>query len=60
MLDGLKNKLRKFLGLEAKPDAEDDEAKASLKQEIKSKVEAESKPAEEAKKAADAAAEEEA
>ena len=35
MLDGLKNKLRKFLGLEAKPDAEDDEAKAKLKQEIK-------------------------
>ena len=60
MLDGLKNKLRKFLGLEAKPDAEDDEAKAKLKQEIKSEVEAQSKPAEEAKKAADAAAEEEA
>lgn len=60
MLDGLKNKLRKFLGLEAKPDAEDDEAKAKLKQEIKSVVEAQSKPAEEAKKAADAAAEEEA
>ena len=46
MLDGLKNKLRKFLGLEAKPDAEDDEAKAKLKQEIKSEVEAQSKPAE--------------
>ena len=60
MLDGLKNKLRKFLGLEAKPDAEDDEAKAKLKQDIKSEVEAQSKPAEEAKKAADAAAEEEA
>ena len=30
MLDGLKNKLRKFLGLEAKPDAEDDEAKDQL------------------------------
>ena len=60
MLDGLKNKLRKFLGLEAKPDAEDDEAKAKLKQEIKSEVEAQSKPAEEAKKAADAATEEEA
>lgn len=60
MLDGIKKSIRKFLGLEAKPDAEDDEAKASLKQEIKSKVEAESKPAEEAKKAADAAAEEEA
>lgn len=60
MLDGLKNKLRKFLGLEAKPDAEDDEAKARLKQEMKSEVEAQSKPAEEAKKAADAAAEEEA
>lgn len=60
MLDGLKNKLRKFLGLEAKPDAEDDEAKAKLKQEIKREVEAQSKPAEEAKKAADAAAEEEA
>ena len=59
MLDGLKNKLRKFLGLEAKPDAEDDEAKAKLKQDIKSEVEAQSKPAEEAKKAADAAAEEE-
>ena len=60
MLDGLKKKLKKFLGLEAKPDAEDDEAKAQLKQEIKSEVEAISKPAEEAKKAADAAAEEEA
>ena len=48
MLDGLKNKLRKFLGLEAKPDAEDDEAKAKLKQEMKSEVEAQSKPAEEA------------
>ena len=60
MLDGLKSKLRKFLGLEAKPDAEDDEAKAKLKQEIKNEVEAQSKPAEEAKKAADAAAEEEA
>ena len=33
MLDGLKNKLRKFLGLEAKPDAEDDEAKAKLENE---------------------------
>ena len=60
MLDGLKNKLRKFLGLEAKPDAEDDEAKAKLKQDIKKEVEAQSKPAEDAKKAADAAAEEEA
>lgn len=60
MLDGIKKSIRKFLGLEAKPDAEDDEAKASLKQKIKGKVEAESKPAEEAKKAADAAAEEEA
>ena len=60
MLDGLKSKIKKFLGLEAKPDAEDDEAKAKLKQEIKSEVEAQSKPAEEAKKAADAAAEEEA
>ena len=60
MLDGLKNKLRKFLGLEAKPDAEDDEAKAKLKQDIKNEVEAQSKPAEDAKKAADAAAAEEA
>ena len=60
MLDGIKKSIKKFLGLEAKPDAEDDEAKASLKQKIKGKVEAESKPAEEAKKAADAAAEEEA
>ena len=60
MLDGIKKSIRKFLGLEAKPDAEDDEAKAKLKQEIKSEVEAQSKPAEEAKKAADAAAEEEA
>ena len=40
MLDGIKKSIRKFLGLEAKPDAEDDEAKASLKQKIKSKVEA--------------------
>ena len=58
MLDGLKNKLRKFLGLEAKPDAEDDEAKAEtqekLKTQIKKEVEAQSKPAEEAKKEADA------
>ena len=60
MLDGLKSKIRKFLGLEAKPDAEDDEAKAKLKQDIKKEVEAQSKPAEDAKKAADAAAEEEA
>ena len=60
MLDGLKNKIRKFLGLEAKPDAEDDEAKAKLKQDIKNEVEAQSKPAEDAKKAADAAAAEEA
>lgn len=60
MLDGLKSKIRKFLGLEAKPDAEDDEAKAKLKQEMKKEVEAQSKPAEDAKKAADAAVEEEA
>ena len=60
MLDGIKKSIRKFLGLEAKPDAEDDEAKAKLKQDIKKEVEAQSKPAEDAKKAADAAAEEEA
>lgn len=60
MLDGIKKSIRKFLGLEAKPDAEDDEAKAKLKQDIKNEVEAQSKPAEDAKKAADAAAAEEA
>ena len=60
MLYGIKKSIKKFLGLEAKPDAEDDEAKDKLKQEIKNEVEAQSKPAEEAKKAADAAAEEEA
>ena len=64
MLARIKNSIRKFLGLEAKPDAEDDEAKAEtqdkLKQEIKKEVEAQSKPAEEAKKEADAKAEEEA
>ena len=58
MLARIKNSIRKFLGLEAKPDAEDDESKAEtqekLKQEIKKEVEAESKPAEDAKKEADA------
>lgn len=53
MLARIKNSIRKFLGLEAKPD-EDDDAKAKLKQEIKKEVEAQSKPAEDAKKEADA------
>lgn len=63
MLARIKKSIMKFLGLEAKPDAEDEEAeqaekqaetKEKLKREVKKEVEAESKPEEESKKAEDA------
>ena len=47
MLEGLKKWFNKLLGREAKPDAEDEKAK--LKDAVQQEVEAESKPAEEAK-----------
>ena len=55
MFEGFIKKLKKFLGLGAKPDADDKDAETKkLKAQAKKDVEAQSKPAEEAKKLADA------
>lgn len=55
MFEAFIKKLKKFLGLGAKPDADDVKAETQkLKTEAKKEVEAISKPAEEAKKIADA------
>ncbi len=55
MFEGFIKKLKKFLGLGAKPKADDKKAEAKkLKNQAKKEVEAQSKPAEDAKKIADA------
>ena len=55
MFEGFIKKLKKFLGLGAKPDADDKDAETKkLKAQAKKEVEAQSKAAEDAKKVADA------